>query len=115
MIILVETSFWSEANNQYGFIKVTVSDEAGQFLYGVETFKRSLGSECEFNFLASDGQGGYRILKRWNFDGTTTGDINPFSVAKGWSDLKRNDGKVQVFIKDHTLLLSFQRSRVKSP
>ena len=89
--------FWSEANNQYGFIKVTVSDETGQFLYGVETFKRSLGSECEFNFLAGDGQGGYRILKRWNFDGTTTGDINPFSVAKGWSDLKRNDGKVQVF------------------
>ncbi|MCY7080031.1 distal tail protein Dit [Streptococcus oralis] len=91
--------FWSEANNQYGFIKVTVSDEAGQFLYGVETFKRSLGSECEYNFFVSDGKGGYNILKRWWFDASTTGDINPFSVAKGWSDLKRNDDKIQVFYR----------------
>lgn len=91
--------FWSEANNQYGFIKVTVSDEAGQFLYGVETFKRSLGSECEYNFFVSDGKGGYNILKRWGFDASTMGDINPFSVAKGWSDLKRNDDKIQVFYR----------------
>ena len=91
--------FWSEALNQYGFIKVTVSDETGQFLYGVETFKRSLGSECEYNFFASDGKGSYNILKRWEFDGSTTGDINPFSVARGWSDLKRNDDKLQVFYR----------------
>lgn len=91
--------FWSEANNQYGFIKVTVSDSNGKFLYGVETFKRSLGSECEYNFFVSDGKGGYNILKRWGFDASTTGDINPFSVAKGWSDLKRNDDKIQVFYR----------------
>ena len=43
--------FWAEANNQYGFIKITVSDTAGKFLYGVETFKRNLSSDCEYNFL----------------------------------------------------------------
>ena len=31
------------ATNQYGFIKVTVSDTDGKFLYGVETFKRAQG------------------------------------------------------------------------
>lgn len=89
--------FWAEANNQYGFIKITVSDTAGKFLYGVETFKRNLSSDCEYNFFVSDGNGGYRILGRWRFDGTTTADRNPFSVAKGWSDLKRNDDRIQVF------------------
>ena len=91
--------FWSEALNQYGFIKITISDTNDKFLYGVESFKRSLGSECEYNFFASDGKGSYNILKRWEFDGSTTGDINPFSVARGWSDLKRNDDKVQVFYR----------------
>ena len=70
--------FWSEALNQYGFIKITISDTNDKFLYGVESFKRSLGSECEYNFFASDGKGSYNILKRWEFDGSTTGDINPF-------------------------------------
>lgn len=32
--------FWLGAANQYGFIKLTVSDEQGRFLYGVETWKR---------------------------------------------------------------------------
>ena len=91
--------FWSEDLNQYGFIKITISDTNDKFLYGVESFKRSLGSECEYNFFASDGKGSYNILKRWEFDGSTTGDINPFSVARGWSDLKRNDDKVQVFYR----------------
>ena len=91
--------FWSEALNQYGFIKITISDTNDKFLYGVESFKRSLGSECEYNFFVSDGKGSYNILKRWEFDGSTTGDINPFSVARGWSDLKRNDDKVQVFYR----------------
>lgn len=91
--------FWSEALNQYGFIKITISDTNDKFLYGVESFKRSLGSECEYNFFASDGKGSYNILKRWEFDGSTTGDVNPFSVARGWSDLKRNDDKVQVFYR----------------
>ena len=91
--------FWSEALNQYGFIKITISDTNDKFLYGVESFKRSLGSECEYNFFASDGKGSYNILKRWEFDGSTTGDINPFSVARGCSDLKRNDDKVQVFYR----------------
>lgn len=89
--------FWMGAINQLGFIKLTVSDTNGQFLYGVETYKRAYGLDCEYNFLASDGKGGYNILKRWTFQGTHLDTQNPFNEPRGWSDLKRNDDKVQVY------------------
>lgn len=89
--------FWLGAANQYGFIKLTVSDEQGQFLYGVETIKRSNGLGCEYNFLVGDGKGGYFIARRWEFTGTHLDDHNPFNSTRGWSDIKRNDDKVTVF------------------
>lgn len=89
--------FWLGSSNQYGFIKVTVSDTDGNFLYGVETFKRSQGLGCEYNFLATNGKGGYNILKHWTFTGTHEDRHNPFNSTRGWSDLKRNDDQVTVF------------------
>ena len=89
--------FWLGAANQYGFIKLTVSDTNGKFLYGVETFKRGNGLGCEYNFMASDGKGGYNILRRWTFTGTHVDSQNPFNEPRGWSDLRRNDDKVTVF------------------
>ncbi|QBX25416.1 capsid and scaffold protein [Streptococcus phage Javan258] len=89
--------FWLGASNQYGFIKIAVSDADGNFLYGVETFKRYRGLECEYNFMASNGKGGYNFIKRWTFTGTHLNNHNPFNSTRGWSDLKRNDDKVQVY------------------
>ena len=89
--------FWLGAANQYGFIKLTVSDENGQFLYGVETFKRAQGLGCEYNFMASDGKGGYKMVKHWTFLGTHADNENPFNATRGWSDLKRNDDRVTVY------------------
>ncbi|WP_017767660.1 distal tail protein Dit [Streptococcus agalactiae] len=89
--------FWLGAANQYGFMKVSVSDTDGNFLYGVETYKRAHGLSCEYNFMASDGKGGYNTLKRWTFTGTHLNHHNPFNSTRGWSDLKRNDDKVRVF------------------
>ena len=89
--------FWLGATNQYGFIKVMVSDDQGKFLYGVETFKRAQGLGCEYNFIASDGAGGYKIIKRWTFNGTHEDSQNPFNEPRGASDLKRNDDKVRVY------------------
>lgn len=89
--------FWLGAANQYGFIKLTVSDDQGRFLYGVETFKRSNGLDCEYNFMAADGKGGYNTIKQWTFIGTHEDHHNPFNEPRGWSDLKRNDDKVTVF------------------
>ncbi|HEL2057767.1 TPA: phage tail family protein [Streptococcus suis] len=89
--------FWLGASNQYGFMKVSVSDTEGNFLYGVETYKRAQGLECEYNFMASNGRGGFNTLKRWKFTGTHHNHHNPFNHTRGWSDLKRNDDKVTVF------------------
>ncbi|MBF0778187.1 distal tail protein Dit [Streptococcus cuniculi] len=89
--------FWAGASNQLGFIKVTVSDEQGQFLYGVETIKLSNGLDTQYNFFASDGKGGYNILKRWKFSCTHQDNHNPFNQNRGWSDLKRNNDYVTVY------------------
>lgn len=89
--------FWAGASNQLGFIKVMVSDENGQFLYGVETIKLANGLSTQYNFLASDGKGGYNILKRWTFSCTHKDNENPFNQNRGWSDLKRNNDYVTVY------------------
>lgn len=89
--------FWLGATNQYGFIKLTVSDTNGKFLYGVETYKRAQGLGCEYNFMASDGAGGFKMVKRWTFNGTHEDSQNPFNEPRGASDLKRNDDKVRVY------------------
>ncbi|EGV02602.1 capsid and scaffold protein [Streptococcus phage Javan268] len=91
--------FVSNAANQYGFIKITVSDTNGQFLYGFETFKRTQGQDCEFNVFGSDGKGSYYFLKCWNFTGTYDSALNPFSSTKGQFELKRNDDRLQVYYK----------------
>ena len=95
--ILWRQVFWLGATNQYGFIKLTVSDTNGKFLYGVETFKRAQGLGCEYNFMASDGAGGFKMIKRWTFNGTHEDSQNPFNEPRGASDLKRNDDKVRVY------------------
>ena len=89
--------FLPGAINQYGFIKITVSDTAGQFLYGVETFKRTQGQECEFNVFGSDGKGSYYFLKCWNFTGLSDSKVNPFTSSNGQFEIKRNDDRVQVY------------------
>ncbi|SFC83352.1 putative phage tail component, N-terminal domain-containing protein [Streptococcus gallolyticus] len=89
--------FWLGLANQYGYMKVTVSDTDGNFLYGTETFKRSNGLTCEYNFLTTDGKGGYKVQQRWTFTGTHLDTHNPFNSTRGYSDLKRNDDVVQVY------------------
>ena len=83
--------------DQLGFIKIMVSDEQGRFLYGVESIKRETGSKCEFNFLASDGRGGYKLVYQWEFEGEEDQATNPFDPQRGWVDLERRDDVVRVF------------------
>ncbi|MGT2797114.1 distal tail protein Dit [Streptococcus intermedius] len=89
--------FWLGAANEYGFIKVTVSDAEDKFLYGVETFKRAYGLGCEYNVLVSDGKGGFRTAESWTFWGTHRDDQNPFNANRGWSDIIRRDDLLNVF------------------
>ncbi len=89
--------FWLGLASQYGFMKLCVSDTEGKFLYGVETFKRANGLGCEYNFMVSDGNGGYRMPRRWTFTGTHLDEHNPFNANRGWSDLLRRDDEIQVY------------------
>lgn len=90
--------FWCGSANQAGYMKITVSDTEGHFLYGVETIKRKLGTtESEYNVLVTDGKGGYRILDSYTFKATASNDDNPFNEGRGWSDIKRNDDRLRAF------------------
>ena len=86
-----------ESINQCGFIKVAVSDTSGQFLYGIETYKRYNGLYCGFNVFATDNAGGYNFLKTLLFDSSSDKNTNPFALSKGQFELQRNDERVQVY------------------
>ena len=91
--------FWLGASNEYGFLKIHVTDANGTFLYGVDTIKADNGLGCEYRFLASDGKGGYRILDRKQFWGTHIMTQNPFNEPQGWSDMQRFDDEVQFYFQ----------------
>lgn len=95
--IFCKQVFIADSVKQYGYLKITVSDTAGQFLYGVETFKRSLGLDCEFNVLRPDTKERYNFLKRLVFKGGDDKRLNPFSKERGQFEIKRNDSTVQVY------------------
>ncbi len=84
-------------DNQYGFIKVIATDAEGTFLYGVETFKRARGLDCEYNFLGADDKGGYTILKSIRFWDTQYDKDNPFNEPRGFSDILRKDDVVDFY------------------
>lgn len=89
--------FWVNPANQYGFIKISFTGENGEFLYGVETIKRGNGLNTEYNFLAANGNGGYKLVKQWTFWATHNPGSNPFSKDGGQSDIQRRDDEVQLF------------------
>lgn len=89
--------FWAGASNQTGFLKISVTSDKGEFLYGVETYKDTNGLDSRYNFLASDGKGGYRILERKQFQCTHVDSQNPFNEPRGWSDILRMDDTIQFF------------------
>ncbi|QTA47223.1 phage tail family protein [Streptococcus thermophilus] len=89
--------FWLGSPNQYGFIKISVTDENGAFIYGVETKKTENGIGCEYNFLVTDGNGGYVILDNKRFYGTHLDEHNPFNATRGWSDITRRDDEITFY------------------
>lgn len=88
--------FWVGSPTQQGFMKIMVSDEDGNFLYGIETFKRKYGLESEYNLLVSNGNGGWRFQKQWRFKATHLNNHNPFNHNRGWADLTRSDDKIKM-------------------
>lgn len=82
---------------QCGFIKVTVTDTSGQFLYGIETYKRYNGLYCGFNVFATNNNNDYNFLKTLDFDSSSDQNRNPFAKTRGQFEIKRNDEILQVY------------------
>lgn len=91
--------FWCWNGNEQGYIKITVSDENDNFLYGVETIKRKYGLESEYNFLVTDGKGGYSVpsFTARKFKATHRDNENPFNHTRGASAIHRRDDKVKLY------------------
>jgi putative phage tail component, N-terminal domain protein len=83
--------------SQCGFIKVTVTDNNNQFLYGIETYKRYNGLYCGFNVFVTNNNNDYNFLKTLDFDSSSDQNRNPFAKARGQFEIKRNDEKLQVY------------------
>lgn len=82
---------------QCGFIKVTVTDTSGQFLYGLETYKRYNGLHCGFNVFATNNNNDYNFLKTFDFDSSSDANKNPFAKTRGQFEITRNDERIQVY------------------
>ena len=95
--IFCELVYQLDSVAQCGFIKVTVTDTSGQFLYGIETYKRYNGLYCGFNIFATNNNNDYNFLKTLDFDSSNNPDRNPFVKGRGQFEIKRNDEKLQVY------------------
>ena len=82
---------------QCGFIKVTVTDNNNQFLYGIETYKRYNGLYCGFNIFATNNNNDYNFLKTLEFDSSSDLNRNPFAKTRGQFEIQRNDERLQVY------------------
>ena len=81
---------------QMGYIKVAVSDENDEFMYGVETYKKGYGIDVEYNFLISDGQGGYQLFPN-RFSSPEGNANNPFNREKGVVYIRRKNNVVDFY------------------
>ena len=89
--------FWLGLPNQYGYIKISVTDAEGNFLYGAETKKKENGLDCYYNFIVRDDKEGHRIIDTKHFYGTHLEEHNPFNSPRGWSDITRRDDEISFY------------------
>ena len=95
--IFCELVYQLDSVAQCGFIKVTVTDTSGQFLYGIETYKRYNGLYCGFNVFATNNNNDYNFLKTLDFDSSSDQNRNPFAKTRGQFEIMRNDERLQVY------------------
>ena len=89
--------FWCENPNHHGILKIIFSDDDDNWLYIIETDKRSSSFDSNFNLLVMDGHGGYKMAKSFKFNSTNTPSENPFYRDGGWCDVIREDNKIHLY------------------
>ncbi len=90
--------FIATAQDQKGFLKLCVTGENDEFLYGVETYKRKNGFETEYNFFALDDDGvGWRFYKQFTFLADRNYH-NPFSMNRSRAvEIFREEDKFRIY------------------
>ncbi|WP_070022229.1 distal tail protein Dit [Streptococcus agalactiae] len=101
---LFDTIYWRQvfhtgALTQQSAIKVCVSDASGNFLYGVETIKRSNSNTTEFNCMIANpkNKNGYDFVKRSTFQANHILSQNPFMNTNGNMSMSRNDDVITFY------------------
>jgi predicted phage tail component-like protein len=89
--------FWCENPNHCGILKIIFSDDDDNWLYIIETDKRSSSFDSNFNLLVTDNKGGYKMAKNFKFNSINTLSENPFYQDGGWCDVIREDSKIQLY------------------
>lgn len=89
--------FWCENPNHHGILKIIFSDDDDNWLYIIETDKRSSSFDSNFNLLVTDNKGGYKMAKNFKFNSINTLSENPFYQDGGWCDVIREDSKIQLY------------------
>lgn len=90
--------FIATAQDQKGFLKLCITGENDEFLYGIETYKRKNGFETEYNFFALDDDGvGWRFYKQFEFQADRNYH-NPFSMNRSRAvEIFREEDKFRIY------------------
>lgn len=106
---LFDTIYWRQVFHtgllpQKSAIKVCVSDENGNFLYGVETIKRSNSNIAEFNCMIANPNNpvGYDMVRRSTFLASHILNENPFMNSNGHMAMYRNDDVITFYERGYT-------------
>lgn len=106
---LFDTIYWRQVFHtgmltQQSAIKVMVSDASGNFLYGVETIKRSNSNITEFNCMIANPNNpvGYDFVKRTTFLASHILKENPFMNANGHMAMYRNDDVITFYERGYS-------------
>lgn len=106
---LFDTIYWRQIFHtgiltQQSAIKVMVSDASGNFLYGVETIKRSNSNITEFNCMIANPSNpkGYDFVKRTTFLANHILKENPFMNTNGHMAMYRNDDIVTFYERGYS-------------
>ncbi|MGV3027871.1 distal tail protein Dit [Streptococcus hyovaginalis] len=86
------------APDTQGIMKIVVTDQNDEFIFGMQSVKYQNGFQAYFDVLARTEEGTSTILRRFkDLKTTNKGSDNPLALTSGMEDLRRVDDKLTVF------------------
>lgn len=86
------------APDTQGIMKIVVTDQNDEFIFGMQSVKYQNGFQAYFDVLARTEEGTSTVLRRFkDLKTTNKGSDNPLALTSGMEDLRRVDDKLTVF------------------